>query len=125
MNKKAFISYSVADKAIAVSLARELNRLGNDTFLDARDFIPGENWEERLKAEIKSSSYFVPVISPNFVTSYWSMQELGAALALGIKIIPILVEPTQIPINISKFNFLDLTKIKTADIKQMLSNAIA
>lgn len=98
----------MADQKIAESLARELSESGVSTFMDFRDMKAGENWEEQIKNEIQSASYFVVLLSDNFIGSHWGMQELGAAIAKGIKIIPILLSDTKIPFDITKYQYLDM-----------------
>lgn len=125
MKKKVFISYSHRDKETAKVLAEILDRQGFSLFLDFQDLEAGEEWSERLKSELKGTSIFVPLISSDYIGSSYSMQEFGAAIATGKKIIPILLSPTTLPFNISKYQIIDRTKMGEREMNEKLLKAIA
>lgn len=83
-----FLSYSQSDADFAKKVREVLS------YLDVRIFTheelsAGENWPERLKAEIKSADLVIALATPKALDSSWVLQELGAAWALKKPIIAI------------------------------------
>lgn len=93
-----FISHSEKDKNVASKLIDFVeNSLQTDT-LDIRcSSVPGyqlpfgKTISQQLKEDINKSSFLVVIISENSLISEWVLFELGAAWALDIPVVPILV----------------------------------
>jgi hypothetical protein len=70
---------------------------------------PGELWQDELQQALRESRVFVVVVSSHTMDSRWVLFELGAAMAGGKRIIPVLVDdaaPDQIPIQLEPFQFV-------------------
>lgn len=112
MTKEIFISHASADKPLVDSFVNFI-RLGMD--ISNREIycitynkgeIPsGDSFTEHIKENINISKIVILLITPNFLHSNFCMAELGAAWALGKKIIPIIVPPL-------KFDALEDTPLK-------------
>ena len=89
----AFISYSSQEKKLAGRLKVFLQSYcGFEVFL-AHDDIPGGiEWEKEIFNSIKENDFFVPLISEAFRQSEYADQEIGIAVCLNKKIIPIKLE---------------------------------
>jgi len=87
---KAFISYSSLNKYIGGELKQHLTTIcGYEPFI-AHDDIPGsEIWEKEILKAIKTTDFFIPLISKQFKISDFADQETGLAVCLNKKIIPI------------------------------------
>ena len=100
---KVFLSYSRKDRAFALRLARELTSLGIDTRDDSRIAL-GDNRADQIRDALRTSDGFVFVLSPAALNSASAMIELGAATALGKKVLAVqlanggLPEPLPAPV---------------------------
>lgn len=86
----SFISYASSDKKIAGKLKRYLMLYcGFDVFLAHEDMQPSIEWEKEIMEAIKKADYFIPLISEGFKTSDFTDQEVGAAVCMEKRIIPV------------------------------------
>ena len=76
-----FISYSHQDAKEADVLYDELKGRGLEVFRDSNSLVTGSAWWDDIRNAIKSSGYFVPLYSPDYVHSDTCMSELSIALA--------------------------------------------
>lgn len=60
-----------------------LNHYGLDVFLAHEDIEPTEEWQTRILSELKRASVFLPLLTDKFITSKWTAQECGIAVARG------------------------------------------
>ena len=58
-----FISYASADRAVARTLRDTLTEAGLEVWLDEDDLAGGEAWDAKIRNQIRTCSYFMPVIS--------------------------------------------------------------
>ena len=97
---EVFISYSSRDRQFADRIAEDLTHLGVKVFYD-KELVPGEAWAPRLAHELKRAKYVLVLLSPSYVKSQWAIKELEAAALAesegSTRIIPVLVEETEIP----------------------------
>ena len=78
---KAFISYSMVDRASAAETKKVLDRLGIDSFMAHEDLVVSEEWKKRILDELKASEIFICLLSKDFKSSDWCPQELGFVVA--------------------------------------------
>jgi TIR domain-containing protein len=80
-NVKVFISYAREDTEAANRLYNDLKISGLDPWLDTESLLGGENWRIAIKDAIRSSRYFIPLLSSNSVEKIGYVQrELRDAL---------------------------------------------
>ncbi|MBI3821920.1 MAG: toll/interleukin-1 receptor domain-containing protein [Planctomycetes bacterium] len=87
-----FLSYASEQVDFAVKVYDQL--LSDPDPMDqcflARESIRGgEPWPKRIWQSLRSCRLFVPMITKEFLNSQWCLAELGVALALQKRIIPI------------------------------------
>jgi hypothetical protein len=58
-----FISYASADRAAARTLRDTLTEAGLEVWLDEDELAGGEAWDAKIRNQIRTCSYFMPVIS--------------------------------------------------------------
>jgi len=58
-----FISYASADRAAARTLSETLAKAGLDVWLDEEELAGGEAWDAKIRQQIRTCTYFMPVIS--------------------------------------------------------------
>ncbi len=88
---KIFISHSSKDKWVARRISEDLISLGHKTFLDEKDIETGQSIDSSIQKHLKGCSDFLIIVSPASIKSDWVLIELGGAIALEKKIIPILL----------------------------------
>ena len=88
---KIFISHSSIDTWVADRMREKIEGKASVTcFLDARDIKSGDDFENQIFFEIEFSEELVALITPWSLNRNWIWIEIGAARALGKRIIPIL-----------------------------------
>lgn len=109
---KAFISYSTVDEPIAKQLYAALTNVGVDTFLASISLRGGDGWTEEIFTKLGAADWVFFIASKNACASPSVQQELGASLAHGKTIIPILTDiaPEELPGWTKKHQAIDLRK---------------
>jgi TIR domain len=106
---KVFISYSRKDsEAFADELVAGLEYGGFAPFLDPHDIAAGD-WEARLGGLIEQSDIIVFVISPEAVKSERCIWEVGRAIELSKRLMPVIFKPVpehDIPEKFRRLNFI-------------------
>jgi len=123
-----FISYSSRDRQIADRIAGDLTQLGLKVFYD-KELLPGEAWRPRLANELKRAKYVLVLLSPAYVRSEWAERELEAAALSeaegSTRIIPVLVEDTEIPPFLRSKYYADLRKDYQAGLELVRKAIVA
>jgi hypothetical protein len=91
---KIFISHVSADTWIALQVAKELEALGVETFVDAADIQTGDDLDEVIRDELINSDEFVVILHPDVLTSPFVQLELGAAWGQKMRIVGLLYRMT-------------------------------
>lgn len=112
--KSVFISYSQKDKDHVIPIASYLARLGLRVWMDTKELSAGQNLVEEISYAINNSDIYIIIISPSALDSNWVTHELNTALTLEInqgkpKVLPIIVEKTNIPISIKSRLYIDMS----------------
>src|SRR5262245_54654048 len=107
---RVFISYSRKDSAeFADELLAGLEVAGFAPFLDRHDIAPGEPWESRLGGLIEQSDTVVFVVSPEAVKSDRCVWEVGRAIDLSKRLVPVVFKTVpvhDIPEKLTRFQFV-------------------
>ena len=94
---RLFISHSSANNAAAVALGDWLSEQGfDDVFLDVdpdRGLVPGERWQEALKAAADRCEAVLFLVSPAWLASKWCLAEFLLARSLHKHIFGLIIEP--------------------------------
>lgn len=109
MTLKVFISYAKENKSEALKYFDKLEGLGLEPWLDEKKILPGEKWENAISDAFNNSHVIVLLISSKSVNkrgfvqreANWAMKKLEEKLDNDIYIIPIMIEPCEVPTNIS------------------------
>lgn len=95
-----FISYVVADREFAQVLAGALRKRGLSVWWGEEQIKPGDYWADSIQDALQGSENVVFVLSAGAAKSNWLAVELGGALALHKRIIPVIkagTPPEEIP----------------------------
>jgi len=90
--RRIFISYAREDRAHAQKLLAALVETGVEGWMDATDIASGAAVSKAVRSAIERSGAIVVLLSPKSLHNKWVNFEVGAGLALGRPIIPIIVE---------------------------------
>lgn len=89
--KKIFISYSSSDRWVAKQLFQVLENEGHQPILDEKDIRSGDSITEWIRTGLGKCDDFLLLLSPTAIKSQWVLVELGGALALDKRVIPVLL----------------------------------
>jgi hypothetical protein len=104
-----FLSYSSASQPWVRKFTDALTASGVSAWFDAHEILPGERWQAQIEKALRQSRVLILVLSPESVQRPWTFFELGAALADGKRIVPVLsddVDPADIPAVVRQFQFV-------------------
>jgi hypothetical protein len=122
---KAFLSYSQQDKETAHKLAADLQQRGVETWFDLWEIGAGDSLIQKIFVEgLANAAFFLVLLSPSSVKSRWVREELDAALVRRLegvlKVMPILLEPTSIPIALRALRWVNLADNYDAGLRDIV-----
>jgi hypothetical protein len=94
-----FISYAREDQTLALRLFDDLVRRGIESWIDAKNLVPGMRWQDAIKAAIRESTHFVALLSSTSIRKRGYVQaELKIAFEVLDEIPPdeIFVVPVRV-----------------------------
>lgn len=106
---RVFLSHSSADKPFARRLTGDLQRHGVEVWIDEAGLLPGAEWLQQLNAAVASVDYVLVVISPAAVRARWVRHELRVAKDRGVRIVPLMYLPTELPPALARLQVVDLS----------------
>jgi hypothetical protein len=115
MSPQIFVSYSHADSEFTARLVQELEELSYDIWLDRTDIRTGSHWDDEIVRGLNSSQIFLVILSDAATTSQNVKDEIGYAVDHGMQIVPLLIEPCEIPFRIRRIQYVDFTSIPYED----------
>lgn len=104
-----FVSYSRRDQARINPLAKRLNQLGHETWMDDR-LSGGQAWWDEILASIRGADAFLFAVSETSLESQACALERGYARLLGKPLLPVAVEAVQpqlLPPDLAAVQFVD------------------
>jgi hypothetical protein len=102
--RRVFISYANSDRAFAGRLTSALTESGARAWMDVGEIEPGDQWEEAILTRLRDADIVVFVVPEREGAGKNALAELGAARALGKKIVA--VAP-----NTGRFHNADIARI--------------
>ena len=124
MGTRVFVSYARSDQALAEQLFRTLRTLPVEAWSEDQ-LRAGENWSEVLRAQLRDSEYFLLLLTPKTLESSWVQQELGAAWALGKRMIAVVTDRRlldKLPVDLAGVQTLTVNEMdKLQDIIQRVA----
>jgi hypothetical protein len=117
--RRVFLSYSWKDSDSAREIAEALRRAGAKVWLDSEQIQPGERIQSSITRALDSADAFVILLSDP-PTSH-ILYELHQAQQRGIRIIPVLLSPTELPPDIKDVAYIDLRAQPETGIQRLVS----
>lgn len=107
-----FLSHTSIDKPFVEKLARDLNCLGIDAWVDKYEIKVGESIFWRVEEGLRESEYFAIVLSPEALASEWVRSEIAVAwdkkmLTGKNAILPLLYRDCKIPVLLKTIKYAD------------------
>jgi hypothetical protein len=107
----AFISYSSADRQIALRVAEVLRMRGLSVWIDQGALGPGDSLASSIAEALHSVDFFVVLLTPNSFNSKWVTFELNTIVPRFVngnaRIVPLLFEGGAVPESLSAFVYGD------------------
>jgi hypothetical protein len=89
---RVFVSYAHGrdqEGQMAEYMAEVFQTAGLEPWLDKTEVKPGQKLRDELAARIRDADFFVPLLSPEYVSSDWCLKEFETAADAGIPMRPI------------------------------------
>jgi len=114
---KVFISYAREDIESASKIYNELKNAGIDVWMDKKNLMPGQNWENEIEDAISKSRYFIALFSSNSVSKRGYIQvEFKYAIEVFKKFPPEDIFYLPIRLDDCEIQYRELKKIETVDL---------
>lgn len=86
-----FISYSSDIKITAGKIKAYLDNYGFNCFLAHEDIPPQTVWPAKILTALGKCNLFLPLLTPDFTTSFFCQQETGFAYCRKVEILPVMI----------------------------------
>ncbi len=104
-----FLSYAAKDRALALEVRNGLLDCGHRAWSD-EEIGAGESLSDAIARALKTADAFIVLLTENYSASEWALVEVGAALASGKPVIPVLAYRTaETPSLLQDLRRVDLT----------------
>lgn len=114
-----FVSYSRKDSDFAEVLRTRLRDAGFSSWIDLEGLQVGEEWGLEIDEAIRASAALIVVVSPASRLSGYVAYEWAFALGAGVRVLPIVVGPTDVPARLASLQHLDFTDPGTRPWKSL------
>ncbi len=122
-----FISYAKKDSQnLAFRLYDELNAIQGITAWADKSLIPSEEWDQDIQSNIDNCDLMIVLLSPDVnrpktdrQDSSFVLKEISRAKRKLKKILPIMVEPTDIPLEIERIEYIDFTSNQQVGLNRL------
>ncbi len=117
MSLKVFVSYAKEDRDQALKYYDRLSEEGTSPWMDVKHLLPGQNWEAEIEKALSDANVVVLLLSSQSVNKRGFVQrEANQAIErlryrqpTDIYVIPLLLEPCEVPSQISgRLQYVDL-----------------
>lgn len=112
MATQVFVSYSHSDMEFAGRLVKDLEQAGYEAWLDRTDIQTGARWDDEIVRGLDSSEIFLVILSNKSTNSQNVKDEIGYALDHNKQILPLLIEPCEVPFRLRRIQYVDFTALK-------------
>ena len=114
---QVFVSYSRTDKEFVQRLAMDLQQAGLDVWWDLSDIKGSDVWERKIEEGLRTSQYFIVVLSPASLESRWVRREYLSADNKELKIIPLRLKAyDEAPLTLRDIQPIDAVERDYADV---------
>jgi hypothetical protein len=106
-----FISYkrTTANRRLVGRMSERLRNAGFEVWVDTRKLRAGQDWREEIDQAIREALALIVILTPEAVASQYVTYEWAFAMGVGIPVIPILREQTELHPRLVGLHYLDFT----------------
>ena len=127
--KDFFISYNHNDEEAAQWISWHLEKENYTTIIQAWDFLPGNNFVEKMDNALKTCKSTIAVLSDHYLQSGFTKTEWQAAFAkdpTGEKrsLIPIRIQPCDLSGILGQIIYIDLVGLKEEEARKKLLEGV-
>lgn len=126
---QVFFSYAHEDAQVAQELRSSLADIEVSGWKDEVDIATGAALAQQVKDSIREASAVVIFVSPRSVDSQWINFEIGAAMALDKRIIPVFIGDTGIeggfPDWLREYEFIDARLRPIQEVALEIARAVS
>lgn len=109
-----FLSYARRDGLEAATKLRgELTAMGFPVWRDIEEMAGGLAWKEQLRAALRQVDVVLVLLTPGSVASTTVEWEWENALTLGKRVIGLLIAPCDVPAELKRLHYHDLSQAET------------
>jgi hypothetical protein len=119
-----FLSYARADETTALRLANDLIAAGVSVWVDQYDILPSQHWDRAVETAVRGCDGMIVVLSPRSVASPNVADEISVGIDDHKRIIPVLIEPCQLPLRMTRMQFIDATQDYEAALRKCLAAVV-
>lgn len=112
MSPQIFVSYSHKNTEFATRLTKDLEREGYDIWLDRTDIQTGSRWDDEIVKGLNASQIFMILLSETSAESQNVKDEIGYAIDHNMHIVPLLIEPCEVPFRLRRVQYVDFTALR-------------
>jgi hypothetical protein len=125
-----FISYAKVDtRPLAEELFSLINEMeGFSAWMDS-SLEPASSWANQIQREIQKADLVLVLLSPDVNREEsehqrrsFVMNEIDFAQQVHKRILPVMAQPTFVPVQIAGLEYIDLTKNKEQGLKRLISS---
>jgi hypothetical protein len=109
-NNDIFVAYARVHRALVAPLVELLKLDDRKVFLD-ETIAPGADWEVTILDSLSKAKIVVVVWCSHARKSRWVRRELNVAATLNKLLIPVRLDTTRLPIELSRFQAIDFSDI--------------
>jgi len=115
-NLRVFLSYAHEDNDQVDVLYRQLTAFGFDPWIDNKELLPGQNWEEIIERELRKTDAVIVCLSDvsNIKTGYFH-REVKISLKVSdnhpsqdVFLIPVKLNQCDVPFSLWNFQYIEL-----------------
>lgn len=126
---KVFICYAEEDFEAAERMYNELLQIRQDPWMDKKSIVPGQKWEPTIREAIRTSDYFLAILSPHSVGKRGYVQK---ELRLGLEaldqfpdteifLIPVRIAPCDPShLRLKEIQYVDMFPEWNAGVRQII-----
>jgi hypothetical protein len=119
-----FLSYARADDKQALRFADDLIAAGVSVWVDQYDILPSQHWDKAVETAVRGCDGMIVILSPRSVASPNVADEISVAIDDKKAMIPVLIEACQLPLRMTRMQFIDATRDYEAALRKCLAAVV-
>lgn len=120
MKPNIFMSYSRREVGFVDDLTHRLEQHGYQVWLDYRSLVPGTPWAGQIDKGLDESEVVLLVVSKDSLASKYVEMEWRRVLKENKRVILLIFEAVDLPVELGKFEWVDFRGSYEAGIKELV-----